>query len=79
MMHELAVKLKEKENEITIITPGVDLKQNYKKDTLDGVTILQFSSGKIKNSFKAETSYQRIHTFQKGLEISKKIFYPKPS
>ncbi|ASV06225.1 glycosyltransferase WbuB [Leptospira interrogans serovar Canicola] len=52
MMHELAVKLKEKGHEITVITPGVDLKQNYKKDTLDGVSILQFSSGKIKNVSK---------------------------
>ncbi|WP_078131306.1 glycosyltransferase family 4 protein [Leptospira kirschneri] len=74
MMHELAVKLKEKENEITIITPGVDLKQNYKKDTLDGVTILQFSSGKIKNVSKLKRLINEFILSRRAWKYLKKYF-----
>lgn len=31
MMHELAVKLKEKGHEITVITPGIGLDEHYRK------------------------------------------------
>lgn len=30
MMHELAVRFKEKGHEITVVTPGVDLDESYK-------------------------------------------------
>ncbi|EMJ96552.1 glycosyltransferase family 4 protein [Leptospira alstonii] len=52
MMHELAIKLKEKGHEITVITPGIGLNQGYKKTSLNEVTILQFASGEIKNVSK---------------------------
>ncbi|EMO92603.1 hypothetical protein LEP1GSC109_0938 [Leptospira interrogans str. UI 13372] len=52
MMHELAVKFKEKGHEITVITPGINLEQGCKKMTLDGISILQFFSGRIKNVSK---------------------------
>lgn len=51
-MHELAIKLKEKGHEITVITPGIGLNQGYKKTSLNEVTILQFASGEIKNVSK---------------------------
>ncbi|EMJ37060.1 glycosyltransferase, group 1 family protein [Leptospira interrogans str. FPW1039] len=74
MMHELAVKLKEKGHEITVITPGVDLKQNYKKDTLDGVSILQFSSGKIKNVSKIKRLINEFVLSRRAWKCLKKYF-----
>ncbi|MCH1913290.1 glycosyltransferase family 4 protein [Leptospira noguchii] len=74
MMHELAVKLKEKGNEITVITPGTDLEQNYKKDTLDGVSILQFSSGKIKNVSKLKRLINEFILSRRAWKYLKKYF-----
>ncbi|TQE83096.1 glycosyltransferase family 4 protein [Leptospira noguchii] len=74
MMHELAVKLKEKGNEITVITPGTDLKQNYKKDILDGVSILQFSSGRIKNVSKLKRLINEFILSRRAWKYLKKYF-----
>lgn len=74
MMHELAIKLKEKGHEITVITPGIGLSQNYKKTSLNGISILQFSSGQIKNVSKIRRLINEWMLSQKAWRYLKEYF-----
>lgn len=74
MMHELAVRFKEKGHEITVVTPGVDLDESYKGKNLDGVFILQFSSGRIKNVSKIERLINELMLSKRAWRYLKKYF-----
>jgi glycosyltransferase involved in cell wall biosynthesis len=52
MMHELAVEFVEKGNEVTVLTPLSTLKRGMELTTKDGVSIVYFKSGVIKNTSK---------------------------
>lgn len=49
MMHELALELKYQGHEITVITPSIDIKKQYKEIRLDGIQVVFFKSGPLKN------------------------------
>ncbi|WP_061249398.1 glycosyltransferase family 4 protein [Leptospira alstonii] len=74
MMHELAIKLKEKGHEITVITPGIGLNQGYKKTSLNEVTILQFASGEIKNVSKVRRLINEWMLSKKAWRYLKEYF-----
>ncbi|WP_078129382.1 glycosyltransferase family 4 protein [Leptospira alexanderi] len=74
MMHELAVKFKEKGHEITVVTPGVDLDESYKRKSLDGVSILQFASGRIKNVSKITRLINELMLSKRAWRYLKKYF-----
>ncbi|EMF89280.1 glycosyltransferase family 4 protein [Leptospira santarosai] len=74
MMHELAVKLKEKGHEITVITPGIGLDEHYRKKSLDGISILQFSSGRIKNVSKVIRLINELMLSKRAWRRLKKYF-----
>ncbi|WP_078123848.1 glycosyltransferase family 4 protein [Leptospira alexanderi] len=74
MMHELAVKFKEKGHEITVVTPGVDLDESYKRKSLDGVSILQFVSGRIKNVSKIRRLINELMLSRRAWRYLKKYF-----
>lgn len=52
MMHELALEFLHSGHVVTVVTPDPDLKESYKLDELDGIKILRFRSGRIKNVSK---------------------------
>ncbi len=74
MMHELAVQLRDEGHTITVLTPDPDLDETKREESLDGVTVWRFRSGRIKNVGKIrrainETllSYHAWRTFGKEL------------
>ena len=54
MMHELACELKKQGHEVTVVTPSPSLESSTRIDSLDGVTVCRFKSGKIKNIGKVQ-------------------------
>ncbi len=52
MMHELAQEYVKQGHSVSVVTPDVDLNTKMKISTLDGVEIISFRSGKIKNVSK---------------------------
>ncbi len=49
MMHDLALELQDQGHQIIVLSPKSTLESTYSLETLDGVNILFFKSGKIKN------------------------------
>lgn len=49
MMHELAVEFVHRGHDVTVLTPNFALKERLSVKELDGVRILSFKSGEIKN------------------------------
>ena len=52
MMHELALEFKKKGHDVTVLTPNTFQKKSLCIDYLDGIKILNFKSGEIKNISK---------------------------
>ncbi|GBF41364.1 glycosyltransferase, group 1 family protein [Leptospira ellinghausenii] len=52
MMHELALEFLHSGHVVTVVTPDQDSKESYTLDDLDGIKILRFRSGRIKNVSK---------------------------
>ena len=52
MMHELAVGLIAKGNEVSVVTPSTDVSKSFEVVYLDKVKIYKFKSGEIKNVSK---------------------------
>ncbi|WP_167483099.1 glycosyltransferase family 4 protein [Leptospira noumeaensis] len=52
MMHELALEFLHSGYDVTVVTPDPDRKESYIIDDLDGIKILRFRSGRIKNVSK---------------------------
>jgi len=48
MMHELAVEFRNRGHQVTVITPGIEVKKCYEEFELDGILICQFRSGAVK-------------------------------
>lgn len=57
MMHELAVDLVERGNEVTVLSPNPNLKETIEISTKDGVNIVYFKSGQIKNTSRIKRAY----------------------
>ena len=54
MMHELACELTAKGDQVSVITPNVDIDEKLVVEDLDGVNVYRFKSGKIKNVSKVK-------------------------
>lgn len=54
MMHELACEFLKKGHSVSVITPNPKQKENFLLTTLDGVNIVSFKSGEIKNVSKVK-------------------------
>ena len=52
MMHDLAVQFYQNGHSVTVITPFHEIKKNYNTNLLDGIKIIYFKSGKLKNISK---------------------------
>jgi glycosyltransferase involved in cell wall biosynthesis len=49
MMHELALEFKSKGHKVTVLTPCASQKERLRIEIIDGVEVLYFKSGEIKN------------------------------
>ncbi|MDU4940941.1 MAG: glycosyltransferase family 4 protein [Mixta calida] len=49
MMHELACEFSRAGHDVTVITPGVLQDQKIKSDFIDGIEVIRFKSGPLKN------------------------------
>jgi len=54
MMHELACEFTKEGHSVTVVTPAPKASHKRQIDTLDGVTVCRFKSGKIKNINKIQ-------------------------
>lgn len=52
MIHQLALEFQRKGHNVTVLTPGTSQNNNSKLQKLDGIDILYFRSGEIKNTGK---------------------------
>lgn len=52
MMHELAIELISRGNNVTVLTPQNNQKKKMELTVIDSVTVINFKSGKIKNTNK---------------------------
>lgn len=52
MMHELAIEFRRIGNEVTVITPGYEIKSNLSKEVMDGISLLRFKSGVVNSKSK---------------------------
>lgn len=52
MMHDLAVEFRSRNHQVTVITPGIGFREAYTSQIVDGVNVLKFPSGEIKNVSK---------------------------
>ena len=74
MFHELAVELKERGHEVTVITPHFSTKQALLHDELDGIKIWRFKSGEIKNVGKIKRAInETLLSFNAWMAIRKKV------
>lgn len=49
MMHELALDLQKNNHFVTVINPNYRIKKKHKVEVIDGIEVVYFKSGKIKN------------------------------
>jgi len=57
MMHELAIDLLEKGNEVTVLTPAPNLEKKMQISIIDGVNVVYFRGGAIKNNSRIKRAY----------------------
>lgn len=88
MMHELSVELKKNGNDVLVITPGSNIDEDFQSYELDGIKVLKFSSGEIKNVSKIKRavnesllSYNAWRFLKKQLRANRQDFivYYSPS
>lgn len=60
MMHELSVELVKQGNYVTVITPYPGIENKFEKLVIDGVNILRFKSGEIKNVSKTKRAINEL-------------------
>ncbi|MBM9501979.1 glycosyltransferase family 4 protein [Leptospira sp. 201903071] len=75
MMHELALGFCKKGHKVTVITPGPNLKKDYAVTTLDGIRILKFPSGKIKNVSKIKRAINETLLSYRAWKYLRKEFF----
>ena len=88
MMHELALELKNNGHEVSVLTPKPLQKESLSVKIIDGINVLFFKSGRIKNVGKIERavnetllSYQAFKFAKKELKENSRngIIYYSPS
>ena len=91
MMHELALEFKSKGHEITILTPAPNLLNSFEEKNIDGIKVLSFKSGELKNiskvkrainesllsyfAWKATKNYLKTHPHDAVVYYSPSIFW----
>ena len=91
MMHELAVQLHEKGHLVSVLTPYHNIKERYKISFMDGIEIIYFKSGKLKNiskvrralnetllsfnAFKNCRKFFKLNTYDGIIYFSPSIFF----
>jgi glycosyltransferase involved in cell wall biosynthesis len=78
MMHELAQEYVKQGHSVSVITPDYNLKSNMKISTLDGVEIISFKSGKIKNVSKVKRAINETLLSYNAWSRCKKYFIENP-
>ncbi|BDY13530.1 glycosyltransferase family 4 protein [Hydrogenimonas cancrithermarum] len=78
MMHELACRLKKEGHEVTVVTPAPGSKRKKSVDTLDGITIYRFKSGRIKNVNKVERAINETLLSRRAWQAFKEEFTREP-
>jgi len=91
MMHELAIKLHEKGHLVSVLTPYHNIKERYTINFMDGIEIIYFKSGKLKNiskfrravnetllsfnAFKNCNKFFKLNTYDGIIYFSPSIFF----
>ncbi len=74
MMHELACEFKAKGHSVTVVTPYPKLKVKTQISELDGVKVLRFKSGEIKNVNKIKRAVNESLLSVRAWRYGKKFF-----
>jgi O26-antigen biosynthesis N-acetyl-L-fucosamine transferase len=77
MMHELALEFSAKGHEITVLTPNTSQKRLLDIQNLDGIEIIYFKSGEIKNIGKIKRAITESLLSFKALQASDAFFSNK--
>jgi len=91
MMHEMALEFKSNGHEVTVLTPANYLAKLFEEKNIDGIKVLFFKSGEIKNiskvkrainesllsfyAWKATKSYLKTHPHDAVIYYSPSIFW----
>jgi glycosyltransferase involved in cell wall biosynthesis len=74
MMHELALELKKNGHSVTVLTPAPLQKESLTMVEIDGIEILNFKSGEIKNISKAKRAINETLLSYHAWSATKNIF-----
>ncbi len=78
MMHELAQEYIKQGHSVSVITPDYNLKSKMVTSTLDGVDIISFKSGRIKNVSKVKRAINETLLSYNAWNGCKKYFIENP-
>jgi O26-antigen biosynthesis N-acetyl-L-fucosamine transferase len=78
MMHELAVELKSNGHEVSVLTPKPLQKESLTVQKIDGINILFFRSGRIKNVGKLKRAINESLLSYQAFKSSKKYLKDNP-
>ncbi|MCW7497046.1 glycosyltransferase family 4 protein [Leptospira levettii] len=78
MMHELALEFLHSGHAVTVVTPDPDLKDSCTLDELDGIKILRFRSGRIKNVSKPIRLFNEILLSFRAVKVLSHWFISNP-
>lgn len=73
MMHELALEFQNRGHKVYVVTPGFNLKTPYHIFEIEGITILQFASGEIKNVSKFKRAINESLLSYRALKSLKNV------
>lgn len=74
MMHELALELLSRGYSPVVLTPDSGIQSNYKFEQLDGVDVLRFRNGKIKDVPKIQRAINETLLSYNGWKVVKRYF-----
>jgi len=78
MMHELAIELKNNGHEVSVLTPKPLQKKSLTIKKIDGINILFFRSGRIKNVSKLKRAINESLLSYQAFKSTKKYFKENP-
>jgi glycosyltransferase involved in cell wall biosynthesis len=74
MMHDLALEFIARGHEVTVLTPNPDLTKSFQETSIDGVHVLYFKSGRIKNTSKIRRAMNESLLSRQAWKAGKNYF-----
>ena len=75
MMHDLAIELNKRGNDVHVITPGTKKIKKYEIEVIDNITVYKFRSGDVKNRSKIERAINESLLTVNAWRALKEVFY----